>query len=77
MKVEVVEVMRENFNSPSIEMPLETVEKYQKKASEFAKCLEGNIEEGLAVYQFPKEHWKKIRTSNGLERMNMEIKRQA
>ena len=29
----------------------------------------------MTVYQFPKEHWKKIRTSNGIERMNREIKR--
>ncbi len=27
------------------------------------------------MYQFPKEHWKKIRTSNGIERVNKEIKR--
>ncbi|MCB1116058.1 MAG: transposase, partial [Chlamydiia bacterium] len=36
---------------------------------------EENIDEGLTVYQFPKEHWKKIRTSNGAERVNREIKR--
>jgi transposase-like protein len=29
------------------------VEKYSKKAPEFAKWLEDNIEEGLTVYQFP------------------------
>ena len=40
-----------------------------------ARWLDGNIEDGFAIYQFPKEHWKKIRTSNGIERLKKEIKR--
>jgi len=79
MRGEIAEVMRDIFNSPTLkiaqEMKLQAIEKYQKKAPEFAKWLEGNIDEGLTVYQFPKEHWKKIRTSNGIERVNREIKR--
>ena len=79
MRLEVAEVMREIFNSPTLEMAREmmrrAVEKYQKKAPEFVKWLEENIEEGLTIYQFPKEHRKKIRTSNGMERVNREIKR--
>jgi transposase-like protein len=27
-------------------------------------------DEGLTVFQFPKGHWKKLRTSNGIERVN-------
>jgi transposase-like protein len=31
---------------------------------------------GLSNYKaFPKDHWKKIRTTNGLERINKEMKR--
>jgi transposase-like protein len=79
MRLEIAEVVREIFNSPTLEMAQElkkrAVEKYQKRAPEFAKWLEDNIEEGLTVYQFPKEHWRKIRTSNGAERVNREIKR--
>jgi putative transposase len=79
MKRELAEVVREIFNSPTLEMALElkrrAIESYRKKAPEFAKWLEENIDEGLTVYQFPKEHWKKIRTSNGIERVNKEIKR--
>ncbi len=79
MRQEIAEVMREIFNSPTIEMAREmvrkVVEKYKIKAPEFVRWLEENIEEGLRVYQFPKEHWKKIRTSNGIERLNREIKR--
>lgn len=79
MRLEIAEVMREIFNSPTLEMAREmtrrAVEKYQKRAPEFAKWLEANIEDGLTVHRFPKEHWKKIRTSNGIERVNREIKR--
>jgi transposase-like protein len=79
IKLEIAEVMREIFNSPTLEMAREmkrrAVERYQKRAPEFAKWLEGNVEEGLMVFEFPKEHWKKIRTSNGIERVNREIKR--
>ena len=43
------------------------IQKYEKSASEFAKWLEENIEEGLTVYRFPKEHRRKLRTSNGMK----------
>lgn len=79
MKEEIAETMREIFNSPTLaiaeEMKRQAIEKYKKKAPEFVKWLEENIDEGLTVYQFPKDHWKKIRTSNGIERINREIKR--
>jgi len=79
MRTEIAEVMREIFNSPTLEMALEmkrrAIEKYQKRAPEFARWLEVNVDEGLTIYQFPKEHRKKLRTSNGIERINKEIKR--
>lgn len=79
MKSEIAEVMREIFNSPTLEMAREmkraAIKKYEKIAPEFAKWLEENVEEGLTIYQFPKEHRKKLRTSNGIERVNREIKR--
>jgi transposase-like protein len=79
MRAEIGEVMREIFNSPTLEMAKEmmtrAIEKYAKRAPEFSKWLEENIEEGLTIYQFPKEHWRKLRTSNGMERVNREIKR--
>ena len=60
MRLEIGEVMREIFNSPTLEMARETtrrmVEKYQKRAPEFARWLDGNVEDGFVIYQFPKEH---------------------
>ena len=79
MRHEIAETMREIFNSPTLEIAQEmkrrAIEKYLKRAPEFAKWLEENVEDGLTVFQFPKEHWQKIRTSNGMERLNREIKR--
>ena len=42
------------------------------KASELVK--EGSIET-FSFYHFPVEHWKRIRTNNGLERIMKEIRR--
>lgn len=79
MRYEVAEVMRDIFQSPNLEMALEmkrrAIEKYSKKAPEFAYWLEENVDEGLTVFQFPREHRKKLRTSNGIERVNREVKR--
>lgn len=79
MRLEIAEVVREIFNSPTLEIAQEmrrlAIERYQKRAPEFAKWLETTIEEGFTIYQFPKEHQKKIRTTNGMERVNREIKR--
>jgi putative transposase len=37
--------------------------------------MEGNIPEGLTVLELPPKHRKRLRTSNGVERINKEIKR--
>lgn len=47
----------------------------QMKLKEAAKKLEDSIEETLTYYNFPSEHWLKIRTNNILERLNREIRR--
>ena len=79
MRVEIGQAVRNIFNSPTIDdarsFIKKTIEKYQKTAPDFSNWLEKNIEEGLVVYGFPKEHRIKIRTANGLERVNKEIRR--
>ena len=79
MRQEIGEAVRSIFGSPTLEdakeMKEKVVRRYEKKAPEFAKWIEENIDDGLTVYNFPKEHRKKIRTSNGIERVNREIKR--
>jgi putative transposase len=45
------------------------------KLSEAAAKLEKGIEETLSYMHFPREHWARIRTNNGLERIMREIRR--
>ena len=53
----------------------QTVEKYSAVASDMASWIEENIPEGLTVFDFPDDHWVRIRTTNSLERVSQEIKR--
>ncbi len=79
MRGEIVEAMRNIFNSSNLEMAERVVrnvlDTFCKKAPEFTRWLELNVHQGLTCYQFPREHQRKLRTSNGIERVNREIKR--
>lgn len=79
MLKEVANDIRTIFNAPdrhTAEAYLaKTIQKYEKSASRLANWLEKNIPEGLTVFAFPVEHRRKIRTTNGLERVNQEIRR--
>ena len=79
MQKEVAEDIRSIFNAPSRARAEEylkaTVQKYEKTASKLAGWLEKNIPEGLTVFTFPTTHQRRIRTTNGLERLNREIRR--
>ena len=51
------------------------VRKYETKAPKLAQWAEENLPESFTFFQFPTEHWDKIRTSNLVERVNKEIRR--
>ena len=53
----------------------DVVARYRKTAPGLASWLEENISEALEVFAFPAAHRKRLRTNNGLERLNKEIKR--
>lgn len=40
-----------------------------------AKCVRGGFAETLTYTRFPREHWRRIRTNNAIERLNREIRR--
>jgi len=42
---------------------------------EARECLDAGFEAATRYYSFPKAHWKRIRSTNGLERLHGEIKR--
>jgi transposase-like protein len=79
MLSEVANDIRIIFNAPdrpTAEVYLKkTIEKYASKASRLANWMEKNIPEGLTVFSFPAEHRRRIRTTNGLERVNREVYR--
>jgi putative transposase len=52
-----------------------TVAKYVQTAPKLADWMENNVPEGLTVLAFPTEHRQRLRTVNGLERLNQEIRR--
>jgi len=79
MKPMIGQAMRDIFSAPSLrqaeEMVQEIIKRFEKSAPEFTAWLEENIEEGLAIYQFPRPFWRRLRTSNLLENTNGQIKR--
>lgn len=79
MREEIGTVLRDIYNAPSKEEARRRLEKvvdqYAQKAPKFSHWLEENCEEGFTFYDYPKEHWRRIRTNNVRERLNQEIKR--
>jgi transposase-like protein len=79
MKPEIAQVMRDIYNSPSLEEAREGVKRvigrYAESAPKFAEWLEENAEEGFLFFKFDRSHWKKIRTVNVVERLHAEIRR--
>jgi transposase-like protein len=79
MRREVAEDIRTIFNAPDRETAQvflnKAVEKYAPMAPRLADWMEANIPEGFTVFSFPKVHQRRLRTSNGLERLSQEIKR--
>lgn len=75
----IAQSMRDIFNSCDIETAKRKVreveEYFAKIAPEFSLWLAKNVEEGLTCFLFPRSHRRRIRTTNGLERVNREIKR--
>lgn len=53
----------------------ETVAKYTPTAPKLADWLETAMPEGLTVFAFPEHQRRRLRTSNGLERLNRETRR--
>ena len=73
------QAIRDIFNSPSLadaEARVTRVAKrFAKENPQWVKWLEENIAEGFTVYRFARSTQRKIRTVNGLELVNKEIRR--
>ena len=79
MKREVAAAIRAIFAAGSMveakRLLAETVERYRKGTPKLASWMEQALPEGLMVLVFPQSHWRLLRTTNGLERLNQEVKR--
>jgi putative transposase len=78
-RAELAEGLREVFACPTRETALEVAgelaDRWRESHPQVAEHIEEHIEECLACLSFPASHRKRIRTTNGLERLNQEIKR--
>jgi transposase-like protein len=81
MQAEVAEDIRTIFNAPDRAMAetylAKAVEKYQKSASRLAAWMPDNLPEGLTVFSFPTAYRRRLRTTNGVERLHREVRRRA
>jgi transposase-like protein len=79
MREELGEAVRRIFHScdyaAAQEEKRKCIERYKISAPAFVKWVESSIDEGLSCFSFPEGHRKRIRTVNGLERLNREIRR--
>ena len=79
LKASVAADIRAIFNaanrSEADALLAKTVQKYATLAPRLSSWMETNIPEGLTVFAFPVAHRRLLRTTNGLERVNQEIRR--
>lgn len=76
---EVHRQLRDLFDAPNQEQAQERanrmVSTFRDRFPELASWLEETIEEPLNVFSIPAEHRKRLRTTNGLERYQQEVRR--
>ena len=53
------------------------IDDYGKRFPEAIRCLEDGLEDSLSFYDFPEVDKKRISSTNGQERLNMEIRRRS
>lgn len=51
------------------------IDEFEARFPEAMKTLADSLDEVLTFYRFPQEHWKKISSTNPLERLNRETRR--
>jgi len=75
----VARTIRSIFNAPDVNEAHRllglAVEVWRKDHPKLATWAETNLVDGFAVFALPPEHRVRMRTTNGLERLNKEIKR--
>ncbi len=79
MKKAVAGDIRQVFDARDLDDAMavlkQVVKKYEESAPKLSAWMEESIPEGLTVFNLPESRRKKLRTSNGIERLNREIKK--
>ena len=78
-RLPVAQRIRAIFNAPDREeaqrLLNQAIEAWRKDAPKLAEWAEENLPMGFAVFDYPSAHRIRLRTTNGLERSNRELKR--
>jgi putative transposase len=74
------EELRAVWDAPSLGSAEEELKRlvatYRASAPKLASWLENNVPEGLAIFKLPRDYWRRMRTSNPIERaIQQELKR--
>lgn len=79
LRAPVAADLRNIFNAPNRvaaeSLLKQTIAKYAKSTAKLAAWLESDLLEGFTVFDFPPQHQRRLRTVNGIERVNREIER--
>jgi transposase-like protein len=79
MKKEVASTIRAIFNAADLASAQGqlacAVERYRESAPKLSSWMEEALPEGLSIFAFPEPVRRLLRTSNGLERLNLELRR--
>ena len=72
-------LIRDIYNAPNKEEAKSrlrsAINLHEKKWPHLTKWMEENCEKSMSFYDYPSEHWRKIRTNNVSKRLNQEIQR--
>ena len=79
LSARVAKLVVEILHAPSLAEAKKRKVEFEKglglQVPEAVECLDATFNLATTYYKFPKEHWKRIRSTNRLERLNTEIKR--
>src|SRR5690625_3211102 len=71
--------LRHLFNAPNIQTARDLLEdiviEYAQKAPRAVSCLEAGFDDAMAVMALPEPYRRRLRSTNGLERLNREVRR--
>jgi putative transposase len=79
LRARVAQQLRSIFDAPSAAEAKRRLGEFAsglgRQVPEALRCLEQGFASATQFYAFPKEHWVRIRSTNGLERLHGEVKR--